>query len=87
MVANFESGNAAQKAVLRVVRTDSLFIESCKYDVFVVERNVGQRGSAPVFAETDYYARDLRLVIAKEYKNRDGTTYLAKFDKIYPDKH
>ena len=87
IVANFESGNASQKVLLRVVRTDSLFIESCKYDVFVVERSVGQRGSAPVFAETDFYARDLKLIIAKEYKNRDGTTYLAKFDKIHTANH
>jgi len=91
MAASFESGDAPQvtktKVFLRVVRTDNLFIESCKYGVFAIDRRIGQGGVAPVLVETDYYAPDLKLIIAKESKNPDGTTFLAKFDKIYAEKH
>jgi len=72
--------------VLHVARTDSLFIESCKYSVFVIERSIGLGGGAPVFAETDYYAPDLKLIVAKEYRNPDGSAFMAKFDKIYATK-
>ena len=33
---------------------------------------------------TDYYAQDLRLIVGKEYRDRDGRTELIKYDKIYP---
>ena len=39
--------------------------------------------SKPVFMYTDYYAPDLKLILAKEYRERDGSTELIKFDKIY----
>ena len=39
--------------------------------------------SKPVFMYTDYYAPDLKLVLGKEYRERDGRTELIKFDKIY----
>ena len=32
---------------------------------------------------TDYYAPDLKLVLGKEYRERDGRNELIKFDKIY----
>jgi hypothetical protein len=91
LIAIFESSGASQIArtqiALRVVRADSLFIESCKYSVLVIDRRIGQGGAAPVFTETDYYSPELKLIIAKEYKNPNGTSFLAKFDKIYVEKH
>jgi hypothetical protein len=90
LTATFDAADAPQapktKIVLHVARTDSLFIESCKYSVFVIERSIGLGGGAPVFAETDYYAPDLKLIVAKEYRNPDGSAFMAKFDKIYATK-
>jgi hypothetical protein len=58
LTATFDPADAPQaaktKMVLHVARTDSLFIESCKYSVFVIERSIGLSGAAPVFAETDF---------------------------------
>jgi hypothetical protein len=90
ITANFDIGDAPQtvkgKTVLRLKGKDALFIESCKYDVFVMDRSVGRGDSAPVFSSTDYYSPDLKLIVAKQFKNPDGTTLLNKFDKIYPAK-
>jgi hypothetical protein len=43
-----------------------------------------QAGAPPGFMNVDYYAPDLKLIIAKEYKDSGGRTTLIKFDKIYP---
>ncbi len=90
LTATFDKADAPQapktKVVLHVARTDTLFIEACKYGVFVIERSIGLGAAAPVLVETDYYAPDLKLILAKEYKNPDGSTYLAKFDKIHATK-
>lgn len=86
ITAVFESGDAPQvakrKVILRVKRRDELFLESCKYDVFAIERSISVDDAAPVFVDTDYYAPELKLVIAKEFKDPGGTV-LNKFDKIY----
>jgi hypothetical protein len=91
ITANFDSGDEPQvtrtRIALRVVRPDSLFIESCKYSVLVIERRIGRGDGAPIFVETDFWASDLKLVIAKEFKNPDGTSFLAKFDRIYTAAH
>ena len=88
LVAKFESSDSPQttriQIALRVVRADSLFIESCKYSVVVIERRIGQGGGAPVLTETDYYSPELKLIIAKEYKN---PSFQAKFDRIYLKNH
>jgi hypothetical protein len=85
--ADFESGDPPQtvksKIVLRVKGRDSIFIEACKYDVFVIDKSVGRGDAAPVFADTDYYAPDLKLVIAKQFSN---PSLLTKYDKIYQAK-
>jgi hypothetical protein len=91
-IAQFESGEASQvtrmtQIALRVVRADSLFIESCRYSVLVIERRIARGDAAPVLVETDYYVPDLKLIIAKEFKNPDGTSFLAKFDRIYSARH
>ena len=90
IAANFDIGDAPQivkgKTVLRPKGKDALFIQACKYDVFVVDRSVGRGDTAPVFVSTDFYSSDLKLIVAKQFKEPDGTSLLNKYDKIYPAK-
>jgi hypothetical protein len=88
ITANFDIGDAPAtvkgKTVLRFKGKDALFIESCKYDVFVMDKSVGRGDSAPVFSSTDYYSPDLKLIVAKQFKDPNGASLLNKYDKIYP---
>jgi hypothetical protein len=67
---------------LRMTGTDSLTIGACKYDVLKFERIEARQNkkSEPV---TEYYAPELKFVVAKEYRERDGRTTLIKYDRIY----
>jgi hypothetical protein len=62
---------------------DTLALGSCKYAVLRIDRSLLDDKSRPMFMETDYYAPDLKLIIAKEYRESDGRTTLNKYDKIY----
>jgi hypothetical protein len=75
----------AAKFLLDVKTKDSLYIGPCRYDVFRVEMTE-TRGEGRPRLSVDYYSPDLKLIIAKEYKERDGRTNLIKFDRIYPIK-
>jgi hypothetical protein len=90
ITADFDVGDAPQvvksKTVLRLKSKDDLFIEACKYNVFVMDRGVGRGDNAPVFVSTDFYSPDLKLIVAKQFKEPNGTTLLNKYDKIYPAK-
>jgi hypothetical protein len=65
---------------LTVIGTDHLMIGSCKYDILKIQRD---ETGARRLNNVDYYAPTLKLVVAKEYSERDGRTTLIKFDKIY----
>jgi len=69
---------------LRVIGTDELYLGKCKYKVLKIERSQSQGEAPPIFIDFEYYAPDLKLVIAKEFKERNGQTTMNKFDKIYP---
>ena len=71
---------AASLVKLTVIGTDNLYIGSCKYDILKIQR---EETGARFFSNVDYYAPGLKIVVAKEYKERDGRTTLIKFDKIY----
>ena len=51
-----------------------------------MDKSVGRGDNAPVFVSTDFYSPDLKLIVAKQFKEPNGTTLLNKFDKIYPAK-
>jgi len=68
---------------LAVKKADTLYTGVCKYAVFQIEKSGGRGGQAPVFINTDYYAASLKMIIAKEYKERGGTSTWVKYDKIY----
>ena len=89
ITAEFDIEGGAQTAktrtvVLVVKGQDELYLGSCKYKILKIERSQTQTSEPPRFMNVDYYAPELKLVIAKEYKESDGRTNLIKFDKIYP---
>jgi hypothetical protein len=68
---------------LAIIGTDSLSIGNCKYDVIKIQHTDVQRSQTNT-PYIDWYAPELKLVIAKEYRERDGRTTLIKFDRIAP---
>jgi hypothetical protein len=69
---------------LSVKPGEEMYVGACKYRVLKIERNEALNDAPPSFVNFDHYAPDLKLVLAKEFKERDGRTTLIKFDKIYP---
>ena len=63
--------------------SDTLYLGACKYNVLRIDRSA-MEGKQTYFINTDYYAPELKLVLAKEYRESDGRTTLNKFEKIYP---
>jgi hypothetical protein len=84
---NFDVQTAdGKKSVLRaeykVVGKDQLLIGPCRYDVFKVEYSNGY-GDGPLrFINTDWYAPDIRLVVAREYRGERGQSVINKYDAI-----
>jgi hypothetical protein len=76
-------GHSNRTITLTVKKADQLYIGACHYDVLQIDRSIRVEKGEPVFVNTDYYSPDLKLVIAKEFRNGGGATSLNKFDKIY----
>jgi hypothetical protein len=70
--------------VLSVRASDVLSIGACKYTVLKIDRSESRGGGPMQFVDTDYYSPDLKLVLAKEFKDRNGGSRLNKFDRISP---
>jgi len=68
---------------LVVQKADTLYIGACKYPVFQIRKSGALGKEPPRFLYNEYYSPDLKLVIAKEYKNPGGTTTWIKYDRIY----
>jgi len=69
---------------IAVKREDTLYIGPCKYAVLMIERSESRSTDPPKFVDTDYYSRELKLILAKEYRYTNGRERLIKFDRIYP---
>jgi hypothetical protein len=87
--ATFEVKGATGTSTTRTVALsvkpgEEMYVGSCKYRVLKIERNEALNGAEPRFINFDHYAPELKLVLAKEYREGDGRTTLIKFDKIYP---
>jgi hypothetical protein len=67
---------------LNMTGADNLAIGACKYDVLKFER-IETRSNKKTEAVVEYYAPELKFIVAKEYKERDGRTTLIKYDRIY----
>lgn len=82
-VEDADRPTASATFTLSVKGRDVLFIGPCRYDVFKVEVTE-TRGDGRPHLVTDYYSPDLKLIIGKEYKERDGRSNLIKYDRVYP---
>jgi hypothetical protein len=69
---------------IAVKREDALYIGPCKYAVLVIERSESRSTEPPKFVDTDYYSQQLKLILAKEYRNTGAPAEMIKFDRIYP---
>jgi len=79
-----ESERRSQLAVALTVRKlEQLDIGPCRYQVFLIDRSTVRDNVAARITETDYYSPDLKLTLAKEFKETSGRTSFNKFDKIY----
>jgi hypothetical protein len=77
----------AAAVALSVKASDMLSIGACKYAVLKIDRSESRGGGPLRFVDTDYYSPDLKLVLAKEFKDRSGGSRLNKFDRISPLRH
>jgi hypothetical protein len=62
---------------------DVIYIGPCKYNVLKVERSVSRSIDPPRFVNTDFYSPELKLILAKEYRENNGAR-MIKYDRIYP---
>jgi hypothetical protein len=69
---------------ISVKGVDTLTIGACKYNVLKIDRSESRGGGALQFRDTDYYAPDLKLVIAKEYRRDNQPSNMIKYDRIAP---
>lgn len=80
-----EGGTEKMRTIeLQILDQDELYIGGCKYRILKIERRQSRAGGPPSFINIDYYAPELKLVIAKEYREANGRTSVIKFDRIYP---
>jgi hypothetical protein len=68
---------------LSVKGTDVLYIGPCKYNVLKIERSESRSGDPPRFIDTEYYSPELKLILAREYRENNGGSHTIKYDRIY----
>lgn len=87
IVAEFDSDESGKtsttKIELIVRKADTLHIGACKYAVFQIQRSESHAGGPLQFFNYDYYSPDLRIIIAKEYKNAGRANNWIKYERIY----
>src|SRR5205085_763669 len=73
--AKFISESQGQHGTLSVHMTvkgaDVLYIGPCRYNVLKIERSESRSVDPPRFVDTDYYSPELKLILAKEYRERN----------------
>jgi hypothetical protein len=78
------NGRQARPSVdLAVKGADVLYIGPCKYNVLKIERSESRSTDPPRFVDTDYYSPELKLILAREYRENNGGTHTVKYDRIY----
>jgi hypothetical protein len=85
--AKFNSESNGRQATLSVdlavKGADVLYIGPCKYNVLKIERSESRSTDPPRFVDTDYYSPELKLILAREYRENNGGTHTVKYDRIY----
>jgi hypothetical protein len=72
---------------LSVKKAEEMYIGPCKYSVLRIERSESTSAEPARFIDTDLYSPELKLILGREYKDRNGRTELIKYDRIYPIKN
>jgi len=72
---------------LEVKAAEELSIGACKYQVLRIERSQSSGAVPPRFVYTEFYAPDLKLILAREYQKADGRREMVKYDRIYSIKN
>lgn len=80
------TGPRGEKQVLRaehkVVGRDRISIGPCNFEVLKIEHS-NRFGEGPlIFINTDWFAPDLKLILAREYKRPGGGSDIRKYDSI-----
>jgi len=87
IAAEFETGptGQAQVTTVRLIVKDPATIDvgPCKVDVFALDRFIARGAAPPEFVNGELYSPLLKLVVAKDFKNPDGTVTRTQYDKIY----
>jgi hypothetical protein len=69
---------------MAVKGTDTIYVGPCKYAVLKIERSESRSADPPRFVNIDYYSPDLKLILAKEYRESNGGSHTIKYDRVYP---
>lgn len=68
-------------AAFKVAGKDQIVIGPCRYDVLKVEHSNSSGEGPLLFINTDWYAPDIRLIVAREYRHGNGSV-INKYDAI-----
>ena len=85
--AKFTTESQGQHGRLSVKEAEEMHIGPCKYSVLRIERGESTSAGPARFIDTDLYSPELKLILGREYKDRNGRTELIKYDRIYPIKN
>jgi len=78
-VTTVGAGSKIMAVKLRYVGTQDYAIGGCSYTVLKLQRNQ----TYPIlFDNVDYYAPELKLVVAKQYREGGGRTSIVGYDRI-----
>jgi hypothetical protein len=83
-ISESQGRNGTLSVQMTVTGADVLYIGPCRYDVLKIERSESRSAGPPRFIDTDYYSPELELILAREYRERNGGTNMIKYDRIYP---
>jgi hypothetical protein len=82
-----QTGDGQKKtlhAEFKVVGKDRVEIGACRYYVIKIEhRNSFNDGPMPLI-NTDWYAPEIRLILAREYQRSNGETVIHKYTRLVP---
>lgn len=81
-VQTADSKKSVLHAEYKVIGKDQLVIGPCRYEVFRVEHSNSFREGPLHVINIDWYAPDIRLIVAREYERSSGETVIHKYDAI-----
>jgi hypothetical protein len=83
-ISQSQGRNGTLSVQMTVTGPNVLYIGPCRYNVLKIERSESRSVDPPRFIDTDYFSPELKLILAREYRERNGGTNMIKYDRIYP---